>query len=125
MKKAVIAIGIFVLLFAPALTVAESERQIDDIKLLQGTWRGDWKSPRTGAMTRIHMHVKEDGSYEAVGTGAGSYIVQGKLTVQDGQVLYQSGQSAGSAKLYSDRGKDILKLMRSDGTVGMEYERVK
>jgi hypothetical protein len=120
--------GHLVLLLAIAFAVfpleVAGEKQILNVKELEGNWRG-WVTATTGRQERANMVVKADGSYKA-STTSGS-TSEGTFCLQDGKLKYQSSRTTGTASLSEDKGKTILTVMPEDPnyqTGKAEYERL-
>jgi hypothetical protein len=106
------------------LAAVAGEKQIVDVKELEGSWRG-WVTGEQG-QERATMIVTADGSYRA-STTRGS-TTEGKFYLQDGKLRYRSSRTTGTASLSEDKGKTVLTVMPEDPnfrTGSAEYERLK
>lgn len=107
------------------LAIAETEKPITDLTMVAGSWSG-WVKLRTGRDLRIMMVIKDDGSYTSSGIGANTYMLVGTLELSDGKLRFRSSSgNTGTIVLLEERGKLILRQIRSEGTVVGEYERNK
>jgi hypothetical protein len=98
------------------------DKQVANIKELEGSWRG-WVTGEQG-QERATMTVSSDGRYKAATTTGTT--AEGQFYLQDGKLLYRSSRTAGTAKLTEDKGRTTLTLIPADTTYGTgEYERVK
>jgi hypothetical protein len=105
------------------LDAVAGEKQIVDVKELEGSWRG-WVTGEQG-QERATMIVTADGSYRA-STTRGS-TTEGKFYLQDGKLRYRSSRTTGTASLSEDKGKTVLTVMPEDPnfrTGRAEYERL-
>ena len=100
------------------------EKQIGDVKELEGSWQG-WLTREQGR-ERALMIVIADGSYRATTTAGSS--TEGKFYLQDGKLLYRSSRTTGTARLSENQDKTMLTMTPGEPTYGAgraEYERVK
>ena len=103
---------------------AQTEKTVENIKSLAGTWRGYPYSflTNTRANNPITIYIKEDGTYKAYG----QIMVEGALSLsQDKKILFQSSRVSGTVTSHEERGVQVLKFWFDNGNIAGEYERVK
>jgi hypothetical protein len=112
-----------VVLLVPEIVAAQAEKPIPDVKVLAGTWNGWYNSPRGGqAAARAQIIIKDDGSWSFhIRDGV---TTTGNITVTDGKARYQgSVGDPGTIVLIDNKGKEMLRFVRRDGSIASEFER--
>ena len=106
----------------PVIVTAQAEKPITDVKMLSGSWNGWYNPLRGGQSARAQLAIKDDGSWTFYITGGPT--TTGTITVSDGKARYQgSVGDPGTVVLIDNKGKDVLRFVRRDGTIASEFER--
>ena len=117
-----VLMSVVAVLALAASVVAQTEKPITDLKVLTGNWNGWFNPPRDGQPIRAQIAIKDDGSwtfYISSGT-----TTTGSIALTDGKARYQgSVGDPGTVVLVDNKGKDVLRFVRRDGSVASEFER--
>ena len=121
MHRALLLVVVFAL---SSLDGVAGEKQIADVKELEGRWQG-WIT-KEQRRERATMIVIADGSYRATTTGGSS--TEGNFYLEEGKLRYRSSRTIGTVSLSEDQGKTVLTMVPGEPTYGAgraEYELVK
>lgn len=119
--------GVLVAILLAVPAWPQAAKPVDDLKTLVGHWRGYAFNPTTGERTStpVNIYVKDDGTYEAHGTGVGSFRVTGALRLSDGKMTFQSTRTSGTVTLHEVKNLETMKFWYGNGNLAGEYDRVK
>jgi len=110
---------LLMVLVATGAALAQSNAPVD-VKSAVGLWSGNgWSAAGTN---HLEWKIQEDGTVEiVVTTQRGPLSGRARISVKDGMLFYESGNSSGPVTVSEVEGRRVLKyeaVMKKDGSRG-------